>query len=373
MKNRVYILVCILVGLMLFSVWFFGSYANYMRLFFIIPILGLIVFQVLCGKSKKKILMFFKILLFLLLCFDLWSYRPRAFRDAESADLGNYYDPVCDDLSILQPDEGDMFRIYGIRTEGYTPYPYNAANICGFYDIRGLGNVMPYKLFVSKIYQLNNDYHNLLNVKYLLVEESGEDKLANYISESVVKVAEVDEIRIPPYTKNEKKKVYVYENKNRFGYAWMVDDYLLVANEEEAEEAINNTSLNEFAIVNTETISEDSLLDLEEMKNSDSENLTYDIELLEYDSNYVSLKVDSDKDGILILSEQYFLGWEVYVNDIEKEIFEVDYFLRGSFLEKGENFVEYRYSPKSFYLGVALMLSGLMIVLFGSLYCLRKK
>ncbi len=72
------------------------------------------------------------------------------------------------------------------------------------------------------------------------------------------------------------------------------------------------------------------------------------------------LEVEAASDGLLVLSEVYYPGWQARVDGQETDIYQADYVLRAVPLEAGKHQVEMVYSPLSFKIGLAL--SGLTLV-----------
>ena len=77
----------------------------------------------------------------------------------------------------------------------------------------------------------------------------------------------------------------------------------------------------------------------------------------------VELEVELDGAGLLVLTEQYFPGWTVAVNGVQRPLLRADSIFRAVALEAGRQTVVFRYAPWSFALGLWLALCGL---LFGS-------
>lgn len=69
------------------------------------------------------------------------------------------------------------------------------------------------------------------------------------------------------------------------------------------------------------------------------------VEILEYSRNYLKIKTVSDGVSFLANSTGYYPGWELRVNGERKKPIEVNWFMLGSYLPKGENIVEFFYLP----------------------------
>jgi hypothetical protein len=65
----------------------------------------------------------------------------------------------------------------------------------------------------------------------------------------------------------------------------------------------------------------------------------------------VKISVDSKHDGILMLNNQYYPGWSVFVDGKKDEILCADYLFDGVLLKEGQHEVLFLYEPLSFYAG----------------------
>ncbi len=68
----------------------------------------------------------------------------------------------------------------------------------------------------------------------------------------------------------------------------------------------------------------------------------------------VTISVDANHDGILMLNDQYYPGWNVYVDGKEDEILRADYLFRAVAVKEGVHEVIFRYEPLSFYMGACI-------------------
>ncbi len=85
-----------------------------------------------------------------------------------------------------------------------------------------------------------------------------------------------------------------------------------------------------------------------------------------YESNRIMLDVETSNDGLLVLSEIYYPGWEVYVDGTPTEIYQTDYNLRGLFVPKGIHKIEMIFTPKSYADGAKVTIAALFLCGLGS-------
>ncbi|MEW6074105.1 MAG: hypothetical protein AB1726_16100, partial [Planctomycetota bacterium] len=77
----------------------------------------------------------------------------------------------------------------------------------------------------------------------------------------------------------------------------------------------------------------------------------------------VRVRAELDGDGLLVLTDQAFPGWRVFVDGVERELLTADLIFRAVALEAGAHEIEFRYDPLSIRLGAALSaLAGLGIL-----------
>ena len=97
-----------------------------------------------------------------------------------------------------------------------------------------------------------------------------------------------------------------------------------------------------------------------------------DFNILEDENpNHVIIEVSAAGRVWLILSDQWYPGWTVTIDDAEAEILRANYLFRGVMLPPGNHIVEFKYSPSSFNIGGLISLSAILV--FGlALWAARK-
>ena len=82
-----------------------------------------------------------------------------------------------------------------------------------------------------------------------------------------------------------------------------------------------------------------------------------------YHPEHVRLQVESGSEGILVLSDSFFPGWEASVNDEEAEILRANFLFRAVRVPGGRSVVDFRYQPRSYSAGKLASLLGLALIL----------
>lgn len=190
---------------------------------------------------------------------------------------------------------------------------------------------------------------NLLNVKYII---------SNHRFDSFQSL-----ILVNQYQDKEKNEVYLYENKDALPRAWIVHKTEEIEDFSQFRDKLKELKPREKAFVSAgseKKIASTLIDDTSISKNTlTSENVT----IKDYKSNRIIMSVDADRAGLLIISEVWMPGWIAKVNGKPAPVIRTNYILRGIPVEKGKSWVELRYFPKSFPVGVSITFLFSVIVL----------
>lgn len=85
-------------------------------------------------------------------------------------------------------------------------------------------------------------------------------------------------------------------------------------------------------------------------------------EIINYRTNEVDLKTNSAGPSILFLSDNFFPGWQAFVNGRKAEILRADYSFRAVAVPPGESTVSFKYQPESFSTGLKISLLSLIVL-----------
>lgn len=91
-----------------------------------------------------------------------------------------------------------------------------------------------------------------------------------------------------------------------------------------------------------------------------------------YKPNYVKIDSNTPYDGILVLTDTNYPGWEAYLNDKNVPIYQANYLFRGIKVPAGFHTIEFKYRPEHLNTAVALSLSTSFLILFLSVKRLLK-
>lgn len=82
-----------------------------------------------------------------------------------------------------------------------------------------------------------------------------------------------------------------------------------------------------------------------------------------YTSQNVEIEADLIRAGILMLNDSNYPGWQVYVDGKKERMLNVNYLFRGVYLESGKHKVEFKYQPRSFYIGLFISSAALLSII----------
>lgn len=152
-------------------------------------------------------------------------------------------------------------------------------------------------------------------------------------------------------------------NKHELGNAWFVKEFVTVPNADAEIAAIATFRPSEQAVVDERFSS--LLKDFKPVYDS-----TAKISLSEYRANYLKYSSSSKAEQLAIFSEIYYdKGWEAFVDGKATPHFRADYLLRAMVVPAGTHIIEFRFHPKSYFIGekVSLASSILLVLLLAGM------
>jgi hypothetical protein len=87
-------------------------------------------------------------------------------------------------------------------------------------------------------------------------------------------------------------------------------------------------------------------------------DMTADVEVISYTPNSVTVRVNTNQSGILVLTDSYDPNWTVMVDDTPADLLRTYTALRGVCVPAGEHQVHFEYQPRIFYVGVIISVIG---------------
>ncbi|MCR4325033.1 MAG: YfhO family protein [Candidatus Curtissbacteria bacterium] len=241
------------------------------------------------------------------------------------------------DSRIMPPNTSSVYRIESIN--GYDPL--YLADYAKFITVLESHNPHQEAGSFNRIITPQNyksPLVNLLNVKYIL-------SFSEIKNENFEKVFEEGETK-------------VFKNNGSMPRAFFVDE-VIKANSKEDE--YSKLLDNNFDFSKTATSREMSL-----PENGGDKSLSIE----SYRDQFVSLKTKTSQDSALVLTNVYYPGWKVYIDEKETKIYPADSIFQMVLVARGEHAIHFKYQPKTFYNGLALTAGGtfITIVMFSLLW-----
>jgi hypothetical protein len=337
----------------LVSQWYQYNVSNFLRLSALLVVCGTLAALWSRRLVRAGVLMCLVVGVMLVdLAYFGWKLNPS--RQPESL-----Y-PQMESVRFLQEDSSLYRVIRGPLSRKV--FPPNSLAVYGISDVQGYSPVLIdyYVEFLRlieedvasarKVYSLKyplsttSPLLDLLNVKYVVtIAEPGQEMVDLEGSEPSLDLVFNGEVKI-------------YENKDVLPRAFFVRDYVIAEDEDEA-----------LAVLGAEGFDPASMVVLEEEPvpetgAGETDAAKQQIEIVEYTPNRVVIDVSTPSDGFLVLSDLYYVGWKAVVDGVESEVYKADYAFRAVRLEAGDHRVKFIFDPLSFRMGLAVSLAAVLVL-----------
>ncbi len=281
-------------------------------------------------KKKRFIIRYSRLLILigivLLTIFDLlrfgWKFTPFVkeewlFPSTETVEFlkkdQDVFRLMTTDRRLLAPNFSIPYRLQTI--EGYDPlYLSRYAELIAASE-RGEANIEPPFGFNRIITPHNYESRiiDLLNTKYLLsLDEEDSPKWVKVFEEGQTKV---------------------YQNQNVFPRAFIVYQYQLAKDKQEAIDLLMNEGIDLRETVILESDQPETGLVKGENK----------VAILDYEENKVLIEVETSQSGILVLTDSFYPGWQAKIDGQGTQIYRADYNFRGVIVPEGNHQVTFEY------------------------------
>lgn len=296
---------------------------------FLLIIAMLVIYMFIVRKIQFVPMM---LSLIVLTIFDLWRVGWRPMEVAEEK-LSLAYFQRDDAIDFIKKDK-TLFRVADFAS----PSP----NIAAYHLLQ---NVNGYHAAKLRVYQdmldatsqgsTNNVASpfmwNLLNVKYILSK---------------------DDLGIPPIYQSQTTGTKVYYNPNMLPRAFFVDSVAKAT----PKEILMHLKNADFDPKQVAFYHKD-----DDLKITPADTNSY-AELETFKNEYISFKVKSNGNQLLVISEIYYPDWKAYLDGKQIPIYQINYLLRGVIVPAGEHKLELKYESKSFETGRMISLAANIFV-----------
>ena len=307
---------------------FLSDRAAFMVLLFIIAT-AITAWHISAPRSSQ--IRIFAVLAIALIAFDLFTINNPAY----NASLDPRY-PLTDTIETIRNDTNGEFRV---ADEGKMPGHFGIA-----YRVQEIGGISPLRI---KWYDALLDglpaekLYPLLNVRYLITERPG--------------FANADIVA-------QEGKTRALELQNTMPRAWFVGN-AQVADDATTLAAMQSDSFNPRAIAYLAELS--PIVPVP--------NAALIVPTFEHrDAEHESISIQTPTDGLLIISEPYYPGWQATVDGVSTPILRANLALRAIPIRAGTHRIELIFDPWSVKIGIALTLvTTIVILILLAFYALR--
>jgi len=156
---------------------------------------------------------------------------------------------------------------------------------------------------------------------------------------------------------NSEKNIFLFANSTVFKRAYIAKKYTVIKNDLIILESIKNKKLD---------LSEEVILEEYPPVNFSNplnkEDHAAQTTITTYKSNLVRIKTNSEKEGFLVLSDNYFPGWKAFIDGERTKIYRANYTFRAVHIPGGSHEVTFKYDPLSFKIGLYITIFSLILL-----------
>ncbi len=295
-----------------------------LRSLFFIAATATVIYLFIIKKLKQNS---FIAILAILVLVDLWMVDRRYLNDENfqsKRQAKETFQMTQADKYILQ-DQDLNFRVMNLTVNTFSDAStsYFHKSIGGYHGAK----LKRYQeLIEHQISKNNMGVLNMLNTKYFIIADNNNIPIAQF-------------------------------NPDHLGNAWFVDDYRIVPNANEEMKALSNFD------PSTELIVDKRFEEFVAGKDFTKDTLS-SIKLDSYQPNHLVYIANCNEEELAVFSEIYYAdGWDAWIDGKPADYFRVNYVLRAMVIPKGEHKIEFKFEPKSFYIGNTISYASSIILL----------
>jgi hypothetical protein len=305
---------------------------------------SLIIFFVAKTSKLNKL---FKLSLLLIISFQL-LYSARKYLPFAPKQIVFPATPVLDELQELKFKQTEPFRV---EINDVTPQnflmPYEIEAGAGYDTLMPIStgqffSILRKNEIDEKIARVqwtsffDSPYYPLTNEKYILVKKIIRDGV----------FGEEGEIKERFNDKRYKtiffdKTVVVLEDSKYLPRAFFVNSLIYAQNNNDFIEKSKNIDFSKTAIIGKEN----------NLIKDKKENNNTTIDWTTNKPNEIALNLMTEKPAFLVLLNNYYKGWRVFLDEKETQIIKTNYTFQGVFIPEGKHSLVFKYEPFSFKVG----------------------
>ena len=273
-------------------------------------------------------------LLVIVLCLtDMWMVNKRYLNDGmfvyPRPVEQNFQRTQADDIILLDPE---MYH----RTLDMTVSTFNSNDAS--YWHKSIGGYHAAKL---RRYQEVIEAHispEMTRLQKAVMDKGGDLDKVN--GDSLFPVLDMLNMRYVIMKTSDGQKVPIF-NPHAMGNAWFVDEIHWVNNADDELAALSKENLRRVAIV------DEKFRDALGGGDITPDSSLAKVKLVQYEANSLRYEVESDRGGIIVLSDIYYPGWTATVDGQDVAVARANYILRAIRVPAGKHEVVMAFDPQS--------------------------
>ncbi|NOQ25211.1 MAG: YfhO family protein [Bacteroidales bacterium] len=304
------------------------------RSLFFVSSTALVIYLFIIKKVKQNA---FLLILGVIILVDLWGVDKRYLNDdnfVSKRQEKQFFQMTEADKYILKdkdPNYRVMNRTVGTFSDASTSYYHKSLGGYHGAKLKRYNELIEYQISKN-----NMDVLNMLNTKYFILPDKNRQAVARY-------------------------------NPDALGNAWFVEDYRIVPNADAEIHALSEFNPYQEAIIDARF--EDFVAGKDFTRDTMS-----NIKLDSYKPNHLVYSANCSKEELAVFSEIYYpKGWNVTIDGESVDYFRANYVLRALIIPEGEHIVEFKFEPKSYYIGQKVSLASSVILLLTLLFVFSRE
>jgi len=230
----------------------------------------------------------------------------------------------------------------------------------GYFSIHNLNYFKVLNLADTAPLPSSTNILNMLNVKYILTTKEIDDPTCRLIRKA--------------------KDACLYENLNFLERAYLAQDWVVLKTELDIANSLKSKDFHPDKLVILEEGPKNigaSAPARQDTGFSDNEKAGESVKIIKYEPNESVIEANVlHKPKFLVLADNYYPGWEAFVDGKKDKIYRANFTLRAVYLPEGRHVIVFRYNPVSFKIGAAISLVTLavcLVIFWGQRLFVRQK
>ncbi|NOG84102.1 MAG: YfhO family protein [Planctomycetes bacterium] len=242
-------------------------------------------------------------------------------------------------------------------------WPYLLVPSVSFYTtVPSLDHILYFNKLIKDTTVLSPDIRNLTSLFYDLAN-------VRYFVINRGRARHLDPTIYHPIHYDEERNVMLLENSKAFPRFYFVGGYKAIADRDETvkfmqEKEESDPSWFEDNVVLSTSENKPTLL---------TGSKRVKILGIDYGGNRINIKIDSEEETILVVSDAYSDGWKAFLDDKPHALYRANLLFRAVPIPKGKHNLSMKYRPPFFTLGVGISIGSFILVMAMCFFFYKKR